>query len=294
MKPARTCFLPLLSILLAGLPTGLHAATITAGFDGGNSTATVDAWTGMAGVGWVGAWIDSRSSNVMETTLVTSANPLRSGSGNYLATTFTASGGSGEKFANVARIASSSTLDYARPVVISCLFRPEGSTIQSTSTYYRFILNNNAVELSTGGNNLFVITGGSSASPNWVFSGRTEGGGTTGMAVDSGIAVVTDHVYSFTFTLDIASKSFLATVTDLDTAASFTTPAPVFYRYGGAVGNLALEFGAYMASATSGAISFSIDDISVSTGAIPEPATGAILGSAAVLLIAALFRHCQR
>ena len=59
-----------------------------ANFDGGNSTAVVDAYTGMPGDGWYTSWMQSASTG---TVTVIDTNPLSPGGGNYLSNDLTGS-----------------------------------------------------------------------------------------------------------------------------------------------------------------------------------------------------------
>lgn len=271
------------AVLLCGLPAvSVPGATVIANFDGGNGTGSVDAYAGTAGNGWFGAWSTIGSNGATVSASVATTSPLVSGSGNYLSATVN---GSGTNAANTqaytGRVLDASVFDYAQPIEISFLFRPD-SAFSSGSSQFRIMQNAPGVTNGTGPSNLWVISSGATAAPTWNFGGLSAPDGVN-QNFDSGITVVAGHVYSFSLLLDMTEKSYVATVLDLNTSASFTT-GTIYFRNQGTVTNTALEFGALLAasaSTTGQSMTFSVDGISVSN--IPEPSTIALLAGAAAL-----------
>lgn len=256
-------------------------ATI-AHFDDGVGTGSVDAYTGMAGGGWLGAWTNASVNGSTVSGTVLNTTPLVSGSGNYLRATLN---GSATNNANTqgytGRVIDPTAFDFAEPIVLSFDFRPD-TAFSSASSQFRILQNAPGMTGATGPNNLWTITSGVTATPTWNFGGSATPGGTFANN-DSGISVVTGHVYSFELTLDMTNKSYVGTVTDLDTNASFTSGV-MYFRYQTSVTTTALEFGALLATggATTGqSMSFSVDNISISQ--VPEPSAFAVLLGAGAL-----------
>jgi len=87
---AHKWFSPL-SISAIMVVTSVSAKAVTvADFTGGNSSAIVDAFQGIAGSGWQGGWVMNQT-NATSTGTVSNTSPLNGG-GNYLAMTSTTSG----------------------------------------------------------------------------------------------------------------------------------------------------------------------------------------------------------
>lgn len=270
----------LTKIIFAGLlacgGASAFAATVVANFDGGAGTGSVDAYVGTAGGGWSGAWSNAGSNGSTVSGAVVTTSPLVSGAGNYLSATVN---GSATNAANTqaytGRVLDAAAFDFAQPISLSFLFRPD-SAFSSASSQFRIMQNAPAMTSATGASNLWTISSGTTATPTWNFGGLPTSTGAN-QNFDSGISVVTGHVYSFNLTLDMTAKSYVATVTDMNTSDSFTSGI-IFFRNQGSVTSTALEFGALLATggATTGqSMTFSVDNISASN--IPEPSTVAAL-----------------
>ena len=266
------------------------SADVVANFDGGNGTAVVDAYLGKAGGGWSGAWSSAGSNASTVSGSVITTAPLASGSGNYLSATVN---GSATNAANTqaytGRVLDPASFDFAQSISLSFLFRPD-SAFSSGSSQFRIMQNSPGMTSATGATNLWTISSGTTATPTWNFTGALTAGGTNQL-FDSGISVVTGHVYSFSLLLDMTGKSYVGTVTDLNTSASFTSDV-IFFRNQGSVTSTALEFGALLASGgstTGQSMNFSVDNISVSN--IPEPSTVAALMGVGALGITLVTRR---
>lgn len=280
----------LAAVALVCVASSAFGATI-ANFDGGNGTGSVDAFVGTAGDGWLGAWSSAGSNGSSTSGTVTTSSPLVSGSGNYLSATVNGSStNSANTQAYTGRVLDATAFDYAEPIALSFLFRPD-SAFSSGSSQFRIMQNAPGVTSGTGPSNLWTISSGTTATPTWSFGGLPTSGGTNQL-FDSGISVVTGHVYSFSLLLDMTEKSYVGTVTDLNTSVSFTSNV-IFFRNQGSVTNTALEFGALLAtggSTTGQSMNFSVDSISVSN--IPEPSTTvAFMGIGALGMTLAMRRR---
>ncbi len=89
MKKRICCHILILTGLLAvvgvwaAAPALADPVTVAANFTDGNSEALVDAWHGVAGLGWAGPWGEFSYNGPVFTATVDNANPL-DGGGNYL------------------------------------------------------------------------------------------------------------------------------------------------------------------------------------------------------------------
>lgn len=260
-----------------------YAATVIANFDGGNSTSVVDAYQGKAGNGWTGAWSTAGTNSISVTGLVASASPLLSGSGNYLTGTIagpTSNNANSQGY--IGRVVSATSFDYAVPLQLSFLYRPD--TTLSGSQRYRILGNANSVTGATGPSNLFTIDSGTTATPTWNFGGAATS--------DSGLSVIAGDTYSFTLSLDMHAHSYTATVLNLTTSDSWTSSS-IGFRNTATVSDFALELGALIATGgaqtSANQVHFSADSISISN--IPEPTTIAALMGAGVLGMALIARR---
>lgn len=288
----RTC--ALLGLLALGLTTQAGAANIVADFDGGNSTTLVDAWVGIEGNGWVQTWRDSRN-YANYTAGVKDTNSLLPGSGNYLSASFTAqSGGAVNKQGYVARMFNPGYVTADTQLVVSFLFRPDSGL--SGSQTYNMMFNANNVVQGTGATNIAVINSGVASNATWVFSGKqAPGNAASNMSLDSGMQVIAGDVYSFEITLDMATKSYMASVKNLTANTAYSTSEAIYFRYDGVINNLALEFGAFFGTGNNalGTLDFSLDSISVAP-VVPEAGTLAAAFAAVGLGVVCLCRRKTR
>lgn len=270
MKKSHSLPLLLTGVLLCG--AGSLFGQAVADFDGGNSSSVVDGYKGMAGGGWTGAWSTTSTNSAVVSGTVVSTNPLVTDSGNYLSGTVSGpTTNSANSQGYIGRVINAASFDYTQPLQLSFLFQPE--TTVSGSQLYRILGNAGSVTNATSATNMFVISSGSVSAPTWQFNNSTT-------QVDSGMAVVTGDVYSFSLSLNMQANTYTATVTDLTAStvagSSVTwTSGTLSFRDTAAITNFALEFGALLATGgaqtSANSVSFNVDSISVS--AIPEPAT---------------------
>lgn len=294
MKTPLTSLAALALLALAHLPG--RAVTITEDFN--SYTASAGDVSGLGAVpgfgtttgGWLEGW-RSASTTVSAKAKVLNTTPVNSG-GNYFSGTLTAN-------------SSGTSLDS---IALGKAYDVAGNSLASVSALYvNFDLRIDSINGSTMRYDVFDNntrgTGVSLAS--WNF--RTVNGfwntvsGTGSTLTDTTMAFTTDTTYSFsivvnptnstwTYTISNGSKSVSST-----SALDFRTAGFATDTVSGSVGGRWLEVAATETSnVLSQSTTFSLDNISISTAAIPEPSTYALLSGVALLGFVLLGRRLKR
>jgi hypothetical protein len=186
---------------------------VTAFFTGGNSSTIVDAYPGAIGDGWLGQWKTLGSSGGTVTATVANTTPLENGTANYLQTTVVASQVSST--GTISRqVDGKSTIDLSVPHQIAFDFRPD--MVSPGMRYFLFSRLGNASS-GTSSNDTWEILGYENL--GWVFcNGNGQGSPssqTSYVGVFSTITkLVAGRTYHFVITVNPATKSWTATVTD--------------------------------------------------------------------------------
>jgi len=272
---------------------------VAAHFDGGGSstvpvTNVVDAYTGMAGNGWNGAWGQKLSQATLTANVVASGDPgfdeLQSGTGAYLSLTAQGNLGTTEASAGVGRDYSCINVegvDWTKPHIVRFKLRidedVDGALSTFTGNYDRYaITDSTALNSTTHPNNTWAIAayGGENASTGgnvteemvgkWCFADG-DGAGTIVSLVNSGIALTTGGVYDFTILVDPTDKTYDVAVSD-GTAESSATG--LHWRTSAATVGGFLNFVCGVNS-DSDVRAWSIDEIIISTPpTVPGDASG--------------------
>ncbi len=262
----------------------VQATTITADFDGGNSTTVVDAWSGMSGDGWSGAW--AYKSNAVTTftrKAITSADagytPLTNTSGSYLSVSVTSnSNATTSRQAAIRRTLDTggSGVDLNKTFSISFLFRPDTTFTDPTQQQYFMFANDSTSQYGTSSGDTWEIMSSSAISSTWIVGGA-----------NTNITVVQGNVYSFVINTNPVSSSYTVTVKDLTANVSFTSES-LSYRSGSVTTESPILYFGARGTANSNKPSyttaFSLDSISVTQ--VPEPASLGVAAFGAGLLIA--------
>ncbi|MBI1367056.1 MAG: hypothetical protein GC162_00230 [Planctomycetes bacterium] len=223
---------------------------IVADFAGGAGATSADQFGGKAGDGWLGGW---NKSGTTVTATVETSNPLNGG-GNYLAVTDVDATGGGytRQFSDFADI--STTLGK---YTVEADFRIDSA---SHNDFQLGIRQSNGV--NTGPD---VLANIKAVSDFW----RTTNGNGLGGSNDqnTGIAVVTGHVYHVEFQIDPTTLTYILTLDDLDDAAAPYVSGVFNTRNTSVVANPYLFVGRQFSNVSGGA--FSIDSVLIS---VPTPA----------------------
>ncbi len=265
-------------------------AAVVAQFTGGDGTASVDQYKGIAGDGWATPWSSRNGSNGVTTIGVQSTTPFGEGMGNYLqlhyirnaTPTATNRAGVAREFARV----GPGSIDTTKPYTISFDFRPDLLTGWSAATdQIVFSSEQSATIGSPVADTPWAIQ--IRADTGWnIFSGNGTGTLQTTNLTSLGLTGLTvGQIYSITVYMDPLQNAFDLTV----------TTGGVTYRASEANGDALFGFRTSSTAATASflqfrmvsdangdAFQFSLDNVAV----IPEPGSvGMAMGG--VLLLGA-------
>lgn len=266
--------------MFVGAPQAADAAII-ANFTGGNGTAQVDQYAGIAGNGWMGAWgpnfytgIATNNSTV-KTSSSTGYNPLKEDE-NYLSIRFdkqksaTAVGGAHlyRQYGDYGdiRLTQAHTVSFTFRID-SPMDRFDAITIWDSS--------HGAINASASNQTRWQID--VSSSNTWQFldnSGR----------VESNIEVKTGNIYQFVITLDPEFNRYKVSLEDLTDGESYVSS---FLNFAYKTGNKAsgtLRFGAVPISDPNATVSVEMSLGNLVVAPIPEGSTVAMLLSGGALL----------
>lgn len=278
-----------IAILLA---SPLAHAQVVADFTGGNGTASVDQYQGIAGDGWLNAWgvnTTGTSGGTSFVPTVTNTSPLNGG-GNYLSTTLTA--GSGSSKGTVQRIVDGTSFDLASPYTVSFDIRLDTAftTFTADTDYLQIFDRINPDSSDFGGNGAWLIrAAGASVNTitarNWMYynGGKNAAGYNPANFVDSGVALVPGTVYSFLIAVDPVNLEYTVSIN------GGLASAAMGFRNNTAANLGGLMFGG-QTSGTGETITFSVDNIAV----VPEPSVTALGIVAGVAVLTVLRRRKNR
>lgn len=270
MTVSRRAILPILVLTLSFGRSAIEAGTI-ASFDGGNSSAVVDGYPGMAGAGWDGAWQTATNNGSFSSgPTVVATSPLSSGGGNYLTATV-ASSAAGGQAAIVRQYQTFGDVDLTQPHTIHFQYRPESVAAFSDGEDRYQVFAAPAVNDGTNSNSDWIIMGfggdwgGLPLAGKWVFfDGAKDGAAFTASAlINTGIPIVAGRTYDFSLTMHPSVREWDATISD--GTNTYTRTSLGFRRNGSDVGSY-LHFGG---RANSGGESrpFSIDNVEITAAA---------------------------
>lgn len=196
---------------------------ILAAFSGGNGSAEIDQFPGVAGGGWVGGWLTLEGGAADFTATVVNTTPLEGG-GNYLSTTNTALGTTGTS-AKVAReYETLGNVDITQPHQME--FRLRLDALPASWTQISMF----AREETLG-------NGGTNSSDTWEIASHNGGNWSVtdgGTLIDTGIALQTGVVY--TFFLDLRQSDYQVRIAE-DGVLAYSSPI-LTYRNGSTTGPL--------------------------------------------------------
>ncbi|NLE37529.1 MAG: hypothetical protein GX621_05840, partial [Pirellulaceae bacterium] len=206
---------------VATAPTVL-AATVQANFDGGNGTDVPDAFVGMAGDGWTGAWgIVGRNNPIVDAT-ITDASPLNGG-GNYLSFAITGTDPSTNRTSVGRSYTAGIDIGQSHSIQFQYRIDEDLSSPYSTFTHYEadkyHIFDGPTLRDGTNSGLSWMIYGhpddtfGITGRPdNWlVYNGNNDG---TGTAFDSGIKLQQGVVYNMQVDVNAVTKRWHVTIDD--------------------------------------------------------------------------------
>ena len=297
-----------IALLIALNAVPVPAASIEAHFaDGnGNGTGSVDRYAGVAGNGWTSEWKHLVQGVVANSVGAASATPLITGGGTYLSVAATS--GTGDEAGANGGVTSGSTkgnsvaraygnigdLDLAQPHIVSFLYRLDAQEEFNTTTDYIVLTDQASVAAGTtdtSTSSTWVIRAygadsGTAVANRWAFynGDLLDSGLSTSRFVDSAVPLVLGNTYRFEIESDPTTRTYVATVEDLVTGASYTS-GDLGYRNNAATSAAgALLFGYRRHNLSGLSSTFSVDDIEIAP--VPEPATGAVvLGALAMGLL---------
>lgn len=258
------------------------AAVITEPFDTFPGSA--------ADPGWLGGWSTSSTVGTISNT-----NPVNGG-GNYLSVT--TNPGAGDRA--ISRRLDPAVLNTANtPYTISWDVRFDAlGDFSSYTDRIHFTANQGGnVGSDASASWLIGVVGGNNSGDgnyfvgNWYFydnpSSTADGTFTGTSMVDTKIALVEGHTYSFVVEVNPLSRTYSATITDLTTSASFHQPNMRFRNQGVGDSHQYLVVGNPQ-SAVGETRTFSIDNFNI----VPEP--GRVFLCSSALGLALLRRHRRR
>lgn len=267
----NTPLLPVLkpAVLALGFAAfSAQAAVLPLDFSGGAGTTGVDQYAGIAGSGWSSPWSATfHSGTASGSATVGSASPLVVGGGNYLQVNFdTTTGGLGR----VARQWDTSQISLTSPFTLEFNFRSNVNTSGATQTITLF--GSSASASGTGGNDSWKLTadgGGWSAYNNTTVTPLRNGAAATGQ-------ILANQTWHFTVTIDPVANTYDVSAQNLTTSSAVFSVAGMALRNGADSSLAWLNFHASGAASSTGR-GFAIDSLSITSSAIPEPSSAALL-----------------
>jgi hypothetical protein len=199
---------------IAFLTASAPAATINADFTAGNTTTSVDGYTGMAGNGWLGAWtatVPSGGTTTFSNT-VSSTTPLSAG-GNYLSANLNVASGAaaGGYSGTVARKFDTTVVSNSAAYSLTFKVRLDTSMANESDALNIFGDIGTGYVTTTGGNNTWLIAGYyNSGTPVWTFYDGNRAGTSTRVVTD--IALTKGLVYTFVVNVDPVNKNWTVAI----------------------------------------------------------------------------------
>jgi len=277
--------LGVMSLWLAASLAGAARASVVADFTNGNDDVThVDAYHGVPGDGWKSPWVENQiltsGDSLLATNLVSNANPI-AGGGNYLGSSVTTSVSAGASASYATSRDFSDGIDLSIPYRIEFTVRIDEDVSLGFDEYHdRYVLcDGDATTAGTSSVNSWSILAHGAAGAaahagvvgHWAFYNGSNNGTYLGTdparLLDTGIAVITGSVYSFTVTVDPNQKTWSGTVSDgIDTYSQ----SDMGWRTSASLGKPYLVFGT-KADAGDETRAWSIDAVTITQVPGPPP-----------------------
>ena len=261
---------PLFAVsLFAGTSAPLSAGLVTADFDDGAGTTTVDQYPGIAGSGWSGAWTTGALPAGGITAALQTTPPLGAG-GNHLRVALASTNsdcGIGRTFVNGN---GTSGVDGTKPVTFEFNVRLDSANSGFTSSTGDYLtIHNNTGLVSASATATWIIRVVGGTSPQWqVYNGNRDGAGfNAGLLVNSGMAAVAGTTYSFTVVADPVTRSYSTTISD--GATTVTVENMGFRTSATTVGDTLGTFG--KKDAAGDTLAYAIDSLEISGETPPPP-----------------------
>ncbi len=253
---------------LATATPGLAGGTggqITANFNDGDTATAVDGYVGMAGGGWFGPWVATKSGTGSFSNTVTISNPL-AGGGNRLSVNLVSGTANSGYPGTVGRKFDATAVDGAQPYTIRYKIRWD-SAYNPLDSLILFGDVGTGYAWGTGSNNTWVInTYDNGGNPVWRVNNGNGAGGST--AVNTTMPVAVGTVYTMTVKVNPVSKSWTVLIDDgtnqyqsgtLGFRNAATSGAGNTFYLGGSV------------RGPSRTLNYSVDSVVVTNGDIVEP-----------------------
>lgn len=243
-----------------------HAAVLPLDFSGGSGTSSVDQYTGTAGAGWSTAWSATFHSGVTNgSATVGSSAPLATGGGNYLQFNYdTTSAGSG-RLARLSRQWDTTAISLTDPFTVEFDFRSNVNTAGATQTIVLFGSNTSAAGTGSADSWKLTADGGGWSAFN----------GTTATALGAG-TVKANETWHVSVTINPVADTYGVSVQNLTTSSAVFSVSGLSLRNGADASLAWLNFHANGAASLTG-LGFAIDAVSITSSAIPEPSSAALL-----------------
>lgn len=242
------------------------AGQVSANFDQGTGTSSVDQYPGIAGNGWSGAWTSGNLAAGGVAASLQTVPPLGSG-GNHLRVSLASTNsdaGIGRAFDNTN---GTSGVDGTKPVTFEFNVRLESTNTGFTSSANDYVtIHNNTGLVSASGTATWIIRVVGGTSPQWqIYNGNRDGAAySAARLVNSGMPAVPGTTYSFTIVANPQSRSYTTTISN---GASNVTVAGMGFRT--AASPLGDTFGTFgKKDSSADVLAYSIDSIAI-TGEIP-------------------------
>jgi hypothetical protein len=202
---------------------------ITAQFSGGNGSASADQYPGIQAGGWSTAWTAPSSSATISSASTFTTNPLNS-NGTRFGTTFSATATPGT-MAISRGFGATGNINPSSPYQIKFLYRVDGALSSFNSTNDAiFLSGDSSARAGTSPNNTWAVQAfgadpdgtGPAQGMKWAFQNGTRAGG-PGSLVNTDVGIVQNNVYEFIIYVDPANRNWSGQVTNLSTAATFSS-----------------------------------------------------------------------
>lgn len=267
-------------------------------FNNNTGQATgVDQYGGTAGNGWTGGWQISAASGVGDGTgstyssdkTVRNTTPVNGG-GNYLQLSSTSTATSSPRWGAYREFGNNGTLNVNQAATVSFNYRMDddsfyeggGASFINIWGGADWIWNTQAV--TWGIRSVYIDAN----TRNWAV---IDGDGTGGVSsnINTGLEIVEGDTFSFEVDVDPAANSYTVSITNLDTAASYTSGTLGFALDQATIGQSIwfIQQVADLAGGDPSTFAASVDNISV----VPEPSAYAILAGFLALGFVAVRRR---